>query len=105
MKKTELIERLKTSASLANTFIPVTEVILLIEQLEDETPAIDEETFDCLVRDIVSDVNNEGVDLIDDYSLEMQHREVILEDVELDRDRIERVVGDVLRLHFGIRNF
>ena len=78
---------------------------MLIEQLEDETPAIDEETFDCLVRDIVNDVNNEGVDLIDDYSLEMQHREVILEDVDLDRDRIERVVGDVLRLHFGIRNF
>ena len=74
MKKTELIERLKTSASLANTFIPVAEVILLIEQLENETSAIDEETFDCLVRDIVSDINSEGVDLIDDYTLEMQHR-------------------------------
>ena len=105
MKKTELIERLKTSASLANTFIPVAEVILLIEQLENETPAIDEEIFNCLVKDIVSDINSEGVDLIDDYTLEMQHREVILEDVELDRHRIERVVGDVLRLHFNIKDF
>jgi hypothetical protein len=105
MKKTELIERLKTSVSLANTFIPVAEVILLIEQLENETPAIDEEIFDCLVKDIVNDISNEGVELIDDYTLEMQYREVILEDIELDRHRIERVVGDVLRLHFGIRNF
>ena len=105
MKKTELIDRLKISASLANTFIPVMEVISLIEQLEDEPPAMDEETFVCLVKDLTENIVSEGVDLIDDYTLEMQHREVIIEDVELDRRQIERSIGDILRMHFGIRNF
>jgi hypothetical protein len=105
MKKTELIERLKVSASLANTFIPVVEVIALIEQLENEPPVVDEETFECLVKDLTESIVTEGVELINDYTLEMQYREVIIEDVELDRRQIERSIGDTLRVHFGIRDF
>jgi hypothetical protein len=50
--------------------------------------------------DIVTDLDNEGVELLEDQTYGINANEIYLEDVTYDTHRIRAVVRDVLRSHF-----
>lgn len=56
--------------------------------------------IDQIADDIVIDLNNEGVDLIDDQTYGINANEIYLEDIAYDTWRIKAIVRDVLRSHF-----
>ena len=53
-----------------------------------------------IAEDIATDLDNEGVDLIEDQEYCIVHNEVGIEDVTYDKYRIGKIVKDVLRSHF-----
>jgi len=53
-----------------------------------------------IADDIVTDLDNEGVDLIEDQEYGIVHNEISLNDVTYDTWRIKAIVRDVLRSHF-----
>ena len=61
---------------------------------------LDKNLFDEIVDQISSEVFEEGIDLIDDYELEMYSREVTLEKVDFNLGYIENAVKNVLERYF-----
>jgi hypothetical protein len=53
-----------------------------------------------IANDIITDLDNEGVELIEDQTYGINANEIYLEDVTYDNYRIRAVVRDVLRSHF-----
>jgi hypothetical protein len=53
-----------------------------------------------IANDIITDLDNEGVELIEDQTYGINANEIYLEDVTYDTYRIRAVVRDVLRSHF-----
>jgi len=93
MTKQELLTRLTTESTLsAIAFIPVSEVIKLVNELEEEAFTLTDGTIEEIAREIAS----EGDNLIEDYDLEMSYREVELTGVTLDEDKIERAIRRAL---------
>jgi hypothetical protein len=93
MTKTELLAKLNSSEELVKmAFVPVAEVINWVNELEDETPEITNDLIDSIVSEIVS----EDIDLIEDYDLSMSYREVELDSVTIDGERVERAVRRAL---------
>ena len=62
--------------------------------------ALDQNLFDEIVDQISSDIHDKGMDLIDDYELEMYSREVTLERVDFNLGYIENAVKNVLERYF-----
>jgi AAA+ ATPase superfamily predicted ATPase len=92
MTKKELLEKLNSSDELVKlAYIPVSEVIKWINELEESSNEMNEE----LIDQIVDEIANEGFQLIDDYDLSMSYREVELDSVELDRNVIKRAIQRV----------
>ena len=92
MTKQELIAQLAGPASVDFTFMPVSKVIELLEEL-DETPSssiLTEEDIKELADNIASSIASEGMDLISDYDLSMSYREVELDSVDLDEGNIAK---------------
>jgi len=56
--------------------------------------------IDQIAEDIVSDLNNEGTDLIDDQEYGINGNEIYLEDVTYDKYRMDKVIKHVLESHF-----
>jgi hypothetical protein len=93
MTKTELLAKLNSSDELVKmAFVPVSEVINWVNELENETPEITNDLIDSIVSEIV----NEEMDLIEDYDLSMSYREVELDSVSIDGGRVERAVRRAL---------
>ena len=61
---------------------------------------IDKNIFDEIVDQVSSEINDEGVNLIDDYRLEMYDNEVTLEGVSFSMRYIESAVKNVLERYF-----
>ena len=61
---------------------------------------LDKNLFDEIVDQISSEVYDEGMDLVDDYELEMYSREVTLERVDFNLGYIENAVKNVLERYF-----
>ena len=96
MKKQQLIDILQSQLP---GFYSVEQVIKMINEIEEPQPkefSLNEEQIEFLVKTIVEDFNDRGVDVIEDYSLEMNYREVELDSVEFDSRVIERVVNDAV---------
>jgi hypothetical protein len=92
MTKQELLEKLNSSEELVRmAFVPVSEVINWVNELEESSDGMNEELMD----QIVDEIANEGFQLIDDYDLSMSYREVELDSVELDRNVIKRAIQRV----------
>ena len=64
---------------------------------------LDKNLFDEIVDQISSEVHDEGMDLIDNYELEMYSREVTLESIDLNLGYIENAVKNVLERYFEIK--
>jgi hypothetical protein len=89
MTKKQLLEKLNSSEELVKiAYVPVSEVINWVNELDEA----DTEVFSNLVKEIASEIADQGLDLIEDYDLEMNYREVELSTVTLDEGRIERAI-------------
>lgn len=89
MTKKQLLEKLNSSEELVKiAYVPVSEVINWVNELDEA----DTEAFSNLIKEIASEIADQGLDLIEDYDLEMNYREVELSTVTLDEDRIERAI-------------
>jgi len=105
MTKQTLLAHLAGPASVDFTFMPVSKVIELINEL-DETPSfsgLTEGDIKELADDIASSVAGEGVDLIEDYDLSMSYREVELDSVEIDESRISKEAERAIKAFFNDR--
>jgi hypothetical protein len=95
MKKQELIDKLMIISNTGlTTSIDVNEVIKLVCDIEDENKsvALDESVINDMVDAITESIESEGLDLIDDYSLDMDYREVSLESIDLNTRSIKSAV-------------
>ena len=94
MTKQELLAKLNSSEELMKmAFIPVSEVIKLVEALEEETVTIDND----LIDQIVDEICNSELDLIEDYTLGMSYREVELEGVDINDNEVRRAVERAIK--------
>jgi len=94
MTKQQLLDKLKIGDDLVKmTLVPVSEVIKWIDELESETLSED------IIDDIVDEIVGEDMDLISDYELEMNYREVELNSISIDSERIERAIKRALSKH------
>jgi polygalacturonase len=59
-----------------------------------------EDVINQIAEDISIDLDNEGLDLIEDQEYGINANEIYLEDVTYDRYRMEKVIKDVLESHF-----
>jgi len=92
MTKKELLEKLNSSDELVKlAYIPVSEVIKWINELEESSDGMNEELMDQIVEEIA----DEGLDLISDYDLSISYREVELDSIDLDRNIIKRAIQRV----------
>jgi len=105
MTKQTLLAQLAGPASVDFTFMPVSKVIELINQL-DETPSstgLTEEDIKELAKSIAESIASEGMDLVEDYDLSMSYREVELDSVELDEGRISKEAERAIKAFFDER--
>lgn len=72
-------------------------------QVEENKITLDKNLFDEIVDQVSSEINDEGIDLIDDYELEMYSREVTLESVRFSMHYIESAVKNVLERYFEVK--
>jgi hypothetical protein len=56
--------------------------------------------IDQIAEDIVSDLDNEGLELIEDQTYGINANEIYLEDVTFDKYRMEKIIKHVLESHF-----
>jgi hypothetical protein len=56
--------------------------------------------IDQITEDIVADLDNEGVELLEDQTYGINANEIYLEDVTFDKYRMEKIIKDVLESHF-----
>jgi hypothetical protein len=78
-------------------FYSVEQVIKLIGDIEEsETFEFHSESISKLSDDIADALQSEGTDLIDDYDLTMNYKEVELDSVDFSASKIRSIVDDVL---------
>jgi hypothetical protein len=105
MTKQTLLAQLAGPASVDFTFMPVNKVIELINEL-DETPSssgLTGEDIRELANSIAENIASDGMDLVQDYDLSMSYREVELDRVELDENRISKEVERSIKAFFEDR--
>jgi len=94
MTKQELLDKLNSSDELVRmAFVPVSEVIKWVDELENESPTI----TDDLISSIVSEIEGLDMDIISDYELSMRYREVELDSISLDSGNIEDAVRQAIK--------
>lgn len=64
------------------------------------TSYMPEHVLNTIADDIVADLDNEGVELLEDQTYGINANEIYLEDVTYDNHRIRAIVRDVLHSHF-----
>jgi hypothetical protein len=65
--------------------------------IETEMP---DAVIDQIASDIYIDLDNEGVDILNDQEYGINANEVYLESIDLDMYRVQTIIKDVLRSHF-----
>ena len=95
MTKQQLLEKLQSSEELVKiAYVPVSEVINWVNELE--SGGITQEMINEIADTLQDEFSSEGVDLINDYELTMNYREVELDSVDYDDNKIRRIVHNVL---------
>jgi len=56
--------------------------------------------IDQIAEDIVADLDNEGIELIEDQEYGIVHNEISLTDVTYDKYRMNKIITHVLESHF-----
>ncbi len=101
MKKKELIEKLKATGTLASSaFIPVSEVLIMIEDLEDENPGLDNHIINDIAEEIASQLHSMGKDILSDYDIDTDISgntiEVTISDMSFDIHELESIVEEAV---------
>jgi len=102
MKKQELIEKLKSAGTVANNvFINVSEVITMIEELEEVgSSSISDDVISNIVEEIASELDRNARDLISDFEIDTDVRgttvEISISDVSFDSYEIETIVDNAV---------
>lgn len=104
MTKQEMLTRLSAAQALTTpeVTLPISSVIQMIESLDEsieETSkiTINEDQIKQLTNLISENITDIGLELISDYDLTMSYREVEIDAVDLDADRIEKSVKDTIK--------
>ena len=97
MKKQELIEKLKAAGTVAsNVFIPVSDVISMIEEIEEESFELSDNIISSIARDVTERLYNKGSDVIDNFDIDTDTSgntiEVSIAYVSFDSYEIESIV-------------
>ena len=94
MTKQELLDKLNNSDELFRmAFVPVSEIIKWVYELENESPTITDE----LISSIVSEIESLDMDIVSDYELSMRYREVELDSISFDSGNIENAVKRAIK--------
>ena len=67
------------------------DVLSLLDKI-DEGGSLSDELIEELTENIVSDIESEGADIIDDYDLSMNHREVEVDSVDFNTRALRELV-------------
>ena len=105
MTKKEMLDQLQGPGSVDYTFMPVSKVIEMLNELE-ETPsasALTKEDIRELAESIAESLSNEGTALIQDYDLSMNYKEVELDGVEFDDSKMADEAEIVIKNFFDER--
>lgn len=97
MKKQELIEKLKAAGTVAsNVFIPVSDVISMIEEIEEESFELSDNIISSIAREVTERLDNKGSDVIDNFDIDTDTSgntiEVSIAYVSFDSYEIESIV-------------
>lgn len=96
MTKKELLEKLQSSEELVKiAYVPVSEVINWVNELEDKF-TLDEQQIKDIASAITDELCNVGTDLLNDYELEMNYREVEVTSIDVDENVVRRAVTEAL---------
>ena len=68
--------------------------------VNEEKIALDKDVFDEIQDQISSEIYDSGMDIVDDYELEMYSREITLESISLNVGDIDKIVKNVLERYF-----
>jgi len=94
MTKQQLLDKLNSSDELVRmAFVPVSEVIKWVDELENESSTINDDIIDSIVAEIAG----LDMDIISDYDLSMSYREVELDSISLDSGNIEEAVRQAIK--------
>ena len=101
MKKQELIEKLKAVGTLTSSaFIPVSDVISMIEDLETESSELSDNIISSIAREVTEKLDYKGSDVIDDFDIDTDVRgntiEVSISHVSFDNYEIEAIVESAI---------
>jgi hypothetical protein len=80
-------------------FYSVEQVIKIINDIEDGSFEISDDMISTISNEIVEVLSSEGTDIVDDYELSMSYREVELDSINLNEDKIKAVVQDTLETY------
>lgn len=95
MTKQQLLDKLQSSEELVKmAYLPLWEVINWVKELE--TGGITKEMIDEISDAIENELNSDGMDLVRDYDLSMSYREVELDSIEFDGNKIQKIVKSAL---------
>jgi hypothetical protein len=95
MTKQQLLDKLQSSEELIKiAYVPVSEVINWVKELKNNS--ITQEMINEISDTLQDEFNSEGMDLVRDYDLTMNYREVELDSVDFDTSRINKIVHNVL---------
>jgi len=103
MTKEQLLEKLQSSEELIRiAYIPVSEVINWINELEETKATFTNEQIKEFAETITGRITDMGIDAIDDYDLSMSYREVELDSIDFDSSKIQRTIESELEELFSV---
>ena len=83
-------------------FYSVEQVIKLINDIEDSGEfEISDDMVSSLSSDIAEALENEGTDIVDDYELSMNYKEVELDSINLNESKIKAAVRDAIETYIA----
>ena len=95
MTKQQLLDKLQSSEELVKiAYVPVSEVINWVNELEGG--GLTQEMLSDIADAVADEFHNYGTDIIEDYELEMNYREVELSSVDFDGNKIKRAITEAL---------
>lgn len=102
MTKQELLSKLRQSEELlGSTSVPVSQVITWLNELQDSV-SLSENKIEEIAQIASDELDSYGIDLIDDYDLEMHYKEVELSSVNLNNRQVKEIIIDVLRQELNV---
>jgi hypothetical protein len=81
-------------------FYSVEQVIKMINDIDDSSSfELSDDMVSTLSSDIAEALENEGTDIVDDYELSMNYREVELDSINLNEGKIKAAVRDAIETY------